>query len=219
MLEQPVYALGALAEVRDLVHANAWALIASAGGPPSGGGSEPPVISHLPVLLDPDESDATILTHLPREDADLHRLGERDVVIVVEGPNNYISPSWYSDAGDGPYVPTWNYTVAHLHGRPEVFDDADTYRVLELTVEHFEKDRPAPWRLDSVDEYAHSIAPYAVGFRLRPTRIASKGKLSQDKPAEVIERVIDALESDLVHANPPLARLMRDSRAADRSAS
>ncbi|GAA1579173.1 FMN-binding negative transcriptional regulator [Kribbella sancticallisti] len=210
MLEQPVYALGPPAAVRNLVHANAWALLASANG------SEPPVISHLPVLLDPDESDATVLGHLPRADADLHRLGERDVVIVVEGPNNYISPSWYQD---GPYVPTWNYAVAHLHGRPEVFGDTDTYRVLELTVEHFESARETPWRLDSVDDFAHSIAPYAVGFRLRPTRVASKGKLSQDKPAAVVERVVDALDRDPVHANRRLAQLMRDWLAINRSAS
>ena len=205
MLEQPIYALGPTSDVRALVHDNAWATIVSANG------DDAPVVSHFPVLLDPEADDATVLGHLPTEDAELHRLGEREVVLVVEGPNGYISPSWYHG---GDYVPTWNYVVVHLHGQPELLDAAGTYRVLEMTVEHFETSRPDPWQLSSVDDYAHSIAPWAIGFRLRPTRIASKGKLSQDKPTEVIERVIDALQHDPVHGNAALAATMRRKHPA-----
>lgn len=199
MLEQSVYAVGD-DEVRRLVAARGWATIVS--------GRPQPVVSHLPVVLDADVPDGlTLLGHLARTDAQAHELGRHDVVVVVEGPDGYVSPTFYEA---GPYVPTWNFVVAHLHGRPEVLDEHETWTVLERTVAHFEAARPVPWRLGGVDEYARSIAPYTTGFRLTPTRVVGKAKLSQDKPAEVIDRVIRALEHDPVHARPELAAAMAE---------
>ena len=70
---------------------------------------------------------------------------------VVQGAHGYVTPGWYVG---GPYVPTWNYVVAHLFGRPQVLDAEATYEVLERTVDHFEGARAEPWRLGSVAAYA-----------------------------------------------------------------
>ena len=213
MLEQPVYAVPD-EDVRDLIISRGWALLVS-GGPA-------PVVSHLPIVLAPPTPDSpeqlTVLGHLARADAELHELGQHDVVLVVEGPDGYVSPSFYAA---GPYVPTWNFVVAHLHGRPELLDAEETWDVLVRTVEHFEDQRAEPWQLDTVTDFARSIAPYTCGFRLTPTRTVGKAKLSQDKPAEVVGRVIEALDDDAVHGNPALAAAMRvhaarGSRAAAR---
>ncbi|MFI1093334.1 FMN-binding negative transcriptional regulator [Streptomyces sp. NPDC020917] len=202
MLEQPIYALTDPVRLRELVASHGWATLVSATG--RGG----PVVSHLPVIPDPegDADDLTILGHLARADAELHELGDHDVVVIVEGPNGYMSPSTYRA---GPYVPTWNFVVAHLHGRPDVLDAERTYRVLERTVEQFEAGRPEPWRLGTVEDYAREIAPYTTGFRLRPARVAGKHKLSQDKPYEVATRAADALDGDGPHGNRALAAAMR----------
>lgn len=184
---------------RALVADRGWATLIS-GGPT-------PVVSHLPIVLaNDDPNDLAVLGHLARADAELHELGRHEVVLVVEGPDGYISPTFYAA---GTYVPTWNFVVAHLHGTPELVDADATWTILERTVEKFESDRPEPWRLDTVEEYARSIAPYTTGFRLSPSRIVSKAKLNQDKPAEIVERVVVALESDEVHGNQALARAMR----------
>jgi transcriptional regulator len=106
-------------------------------------------------------------------------------------------------------VPTWNFVVAHLHGRPEVLDADGTWQVLERTVAHFEAGRPEPWRLDGVLDFAHGLAPYATGFRLRPSRVVGKHKLSQDKPREVARRVVEALARGGADGNPELAAAMR----------
>lgn len=201
MLEQPVYA-AAEGDVRDLVRTRGWALLVT--------GTPAPVVSHLPIVLEPTTSGApgelTVLGHVARADAELHELGQHDVVLVVEGPDGYVSPSFYAAT---PYVPTWNFVVAHLHGRPELLDAEETWDVLVRTVDHFEAARPEPWRLDGVTDYARSIAPYTTGFRLTPTRVVGKAKLSQDKPSAIVDRVIDALDSDAVHGNPALADAMR----------
>ncbi|WP_052396923.1 FMN-binding negative transcriptional regulator [Streptomyces sp. NRRL F-5123] len=196
MLEQPIYALNDPVRLRELVAGHGWATLVSATG-------RGPVVSHLPVVPDRDGQDGegegasggglTIVGHLAAADAELHELGAHDVVVIVEGPHGYISPGHYRA---GPYVPTWNFVVAHLHGRPEVLDAAGTWRVLERTVAHFEADRPEPWTLDGVLDYAHGLAPHVTGFRLRPTRVVGKHKLSQDKPYEVARRVVAGLSGE-----------------------
>lgn len=195
MLQHDVYALTDPDQVRALVADHGWArLISCRDGIP--------LVSHLPVIPDP-AGGLSVLGHLARADAELHGLGEHEIVLVIEGPNGYVSPSVYRG---GPYVPTWDFVVAHLYGQPSVLDAEQTYRVLELTVEHFERNRSQPWRLDTVDDYARSIAPYTSGFRLVPSRFIAKQKLSQDKPDTVIRRVIDSFAGDGIDHNPALAR-------------
>jgi transcriptional regulator len=203
MLEQKLYERNDTDFIRSLIHGRGWAKLVSAV-PGSG-----PVVTHLPVILAPGLGDATVLGHLAREDAELHELGRHESVIVFEGPHGYISPSFYKD---GPFVPTWNFVVAHLHGTPEILDAEQAYETLRATVDHFEAQRPEPWSLDTVEQYAQRIAPGVTAFRLSPTRIVGKAKLSQDKPEEIVERVIQALGDDGdVHGNPELADAMRSA--------
>ncbi|UWE10898.1 FMN-binding negative transcriptional regulator [Actinacidiphila bryophytorum] len=203
MLEQPIYALTEPARLRELLAGHGWATLVSA--PDTGGG---PVVSHLPVIPDPQggADGLAVLGHLAKADAEMHQLGAHDVVVIVQGPGGYVSPSHYRA---GPYVPTWNFVVVHLHGRPTVLDGEQTYQVLQRTVEHFEAGKAEPWRLETVEDYAREIAPYTTGFRLRPTRVVGKHKLSQDKPHEVALRVADALAADGPNGNKALAAAMR----------
>ncbi|MFA9444606.1 FMN-binding negative transcriptional regulator [Egicoccus sp. AB-alg6-2] len=200
MLEQPLYEVRDLAQLREIVRGNAWAMLVT------GAGSSGPVVSHLPVLLEEGRDDLSVVSHVARDDAALHELGQHDVALVFQGPNGYVSPSFYEAA---PYVPTWNFVVLHLHGRPELLDAEATYDVLDATVEHFESQRAEPWRLDRVTEYARRIAVHTVGFRMTPHRVVGKAKLSQDKEPAIVDRVIAALDEDPHHANPVLADVMR----------
>ncbi len=193
------------ADVRQLIADHPWAELISSS--PDDGGDL--VVSHLPILQDPDTAEPVVLGHLAAEDARIHQLGDRRVVLVVQGPHGYISPTWYQD---GPFVPTWNFAVAHLHGVPEVLDATETFRILDATCERMEAERGSGWKLSGVQEYADRIAPYTTGFRLVPDRIVGKSKMSQDKPPEIVDRVIAALQTDQVHGNQPLARQMRTAR-------
>jgi transcriptional regulator len=186
MLEQDMYKLD---DPRALIAAYGWALLVSDGGP---------VVSHLPVIPDPASEGPAVIGHLARTDAELHRLGERRVVIVVQGPHGYISPTLYQA---GPYVPTWNFVTVHLHGTPELLGPDETYQALSDTVDHFEAG--GGFKLADVAGYAHRLAPAVTAFRLVPDRVVGKAKLSQDKPAEIVERVIDGLD------DPALAAAMR----------
>ncbi|MEV7421203.1 FMN-binding negative transcriptional regulator [Streptomyces sp. NPDC091212] len=209
MLRQEIFEITDPERIRDLIRTHSWATLIS--HVPDRG----MVVSHLPVLVEaggPDggSGDTLVLAgHLARTDADEHQLGAHDVVVVFQGPHGYISPVWYEET---PHVPTWNFVVAHVHGRPEILGPERTYEVLTDTVDHFEDRFPEPWRLERVDAYAHRIAAAVTGFTLTAARVTAKAKLSQDEREEVVHRVADALTTDQPHAHPELARAMRDSR-------
>jgi transcriptional regulator len=139
-----------------------------------------------------------------------------ELLVIVQGPHGYISPGWY-DAN--PAVPTWNFVVAHLYGTPELLTDEENLGVLEKLVDHFEDRLPEPCRMNQTlenAEYAARIASGTVGFRLKVTRLIAKNKMSQNKPAAIVDRILTELEGDGPYASPALAAEMH--RVHDRLA-
>jgi transcriptional regulator len=172
------------------------------------------VVSHYPVILDEESEEIVLLGHVGRPDDLLHELGRHELVVIIQGPHGYISPGWY-DAG--PAVPTWNFVTAHLYGTPELLSDGENLRVLDQLVDHFEQRMPEPRRMNGTPanaDYAARTAAGAAGYRLRVTRLVAKDKMSQNRPAETIDRIITELEGDGPYASTALAAELR--RANDR---
>jgi transcriptional regulator len=206
MRSNPDYDLDDEAVVRQLIKDNPLATMIT-------NGSAGLVASHIPLVIEDGHEGLTIVTHLGRPDEERHELGDHEVVIVVQGPNGYISPSWYNDGG--PAVPTWNFATAHLYGVPEPLDADENFQALVDLVDHFESQTEAPRRLlaDPQDaDYAKRIHHGTAGFRLRVTRFEAKLKHSQDKPAAVVDTILDRLDGVGPYANAALADAMRRSR-------
>ena len=70
------------------------------------------------------------------------------------------------------------------------------------------------WERPNDDAFVRRLAAGTVGFRLTPTRVVAKRKLSQSKDAATVENVIAELQSDGVYANPALADEMRRAQDA-----
>ena len=198
-------------EVRRLIGENGWATLVASGG-------NGLLATHLPCLLDPvhDGSgldDLVVLAHVARADPIARYLesGDEDILLVFEGPNGYVSPTWY---GEMPHVGTWNYSAVHVYGPAEVLEGEEGFRVLELTQRSFESPFENPFDFESVLDYARKIAKATLPFRVRARRVEAKAKLSQDKPEEVQERVVRALERDGPYQNRALAREMRRAQEA-----
>jgi transcriptional regulator len=184
--------------VRDLIAENPWATIVS-----SHEGSL--VASHYPILLDDRDAGLAIVTHVGRPDEKVHGFGSGEILVIVAGPHGYISPSWYSEQGTP--VPTWNFSVAHCYGVPEILDADENLRVLTRLVDHFEQhvDRPVP--LDQ--QFGAQLARGTVGIRLAITRFVCKVKMSQDKDQRSREQVLDALRGPGYYGNAALAADMQ----------
>lgn len=209
MRQNPSFTLADVPEIRRVIEANPWATIISAA-------DEGLVASHYAVLLDAARDDLTVVGHVGRPDDLIHGMGTRELLIVFQGPHGYISPGWY---GDVPAVPTWNYTAVHLAGVPEILTAEENLVVLDRLVERFESRMPEPrrmWERPNEPAYVERLAAGTVGFRLTPTRVVAKRKLSQNKSPETIETVIAALTDDGPYTNPALAAEMRRAQDARR---
>lgn len=200
MLEQECFQITDPRRIRELIADNPWATLVSAT-------AEGLQISHLPIVL-ADGPRPAVIGHLPRTDGAVHGLGEHEVALIIQGPHGYLSPSWYQET---PHVPTWNFVVAHLYGRPQLLDGPATFQVLSDTVDHLEARLPSPWKLEHVASYADRIAAATVGFRLEPRRIVAKAKLSQDESADLVSRSVKMLRAEHPYQQPDLAEAMQRS--------
>lgn len=209
MRQNPSFAMTDPTELRRVIQGSPWATLVS---DPDGG----LVASHYVVLLDDQRDDLTVVGHVGRPDDLIHGLGERELLIAFQGPHGYISPGWY---GDVAAVPTWNFVSVHLSGVPEILSAEENLRVLERMVDLFENRMPDPrgmWTLPNDEAFVQRLAAGTVGFRLTPTKVVAKRKLSQNKPDEVVETIIAELDGAGAYANPTLAAEMRRAQEARR---
>ena len=96
--------------------------------------------------------------------------------------------------------------------------------MLERLVARFESGMPQPrlmWEPPERPDYVDAARARHVGFRLTPTQVVAKRKLSQNKSADVVETIIAELERRRTVREPALAgrdaaRARRQRRAVTR---
>lgn len=155
------------------------------------------VATMLPFIYVPDAGEHGALHgHLARNNPQWKLPAQGESLVIVRGPDAYISPSWYaSKAEHGRVVPTWNYVTAHVYGRLIVHDDAEWTEdlVRRLTAKH-EAYITHPWSVDDApQEFIAGQLRAIVGVELAISRIEAKAKLSQNRPAADVEGVVSGL--------------------------
>ena len=124
--------------------------------------------------------------------------GAGEALAIFDGPDAYVSPSWYEEKRlTGRVVPTWNYVTVQAHGTISTIHDPDWLipHVGRLVARH-EAGRPEPWALaDAPEDYVRTQARAIVGLELRIARVEAKAKLTQNRSVEDIEGAIDGLSA------------------------
>jgi transcriptional regulator len=153
--------------------------------------------SHLPFLIADDRK--RLLCHLARQNSQWQQLAGQQVLVTFQGPHDYISPSWYQNAG----VPTWNYQAVHVYGSCRVFDAADELAtVVEALSDRYESSFESPWE----PQYRHAMLKAIIGVEIEIEEIQCKYKLSQNRPAKDQRGVIEKLDE---LGSEPLLQAMR----------
>lgn len=141
----------------------------------------------------------SLLGHVARKNDHWRLRPVGESLVIVHGPEGYISPGWYASKREhGKVVPTWNYLTAHIHGDLVVHDDPAWLEglVRRLTDRH-ESQRPEPWSVDDAPRnYIESQLRAIVGVELRITRVEAKAKLGQNRSSADIDGVIAGLRAD-----------------------
>lgn len=146
------------------------------------------LVNHIPFLLDTDRGPhGTLVGHVARANPVWRALTAAATVAVFQGPEAYISPSWYpSKPVHGKVVPTWNYAVVHAHGTARVFDDRAQLLALvaRLTALH-EAPQAQPWQVtDAPADYIDTLLGAIVGIEITVQRWVGKWKVSQNRTLE-----------------------------------
>ena len=175
----------------------------------------------LPLLYDKPASRpgtgelGSLVGHVARANPQWREEAIGEAMVIVRGPDGYISPSWYpSKQEHGRVVPTWNYVTAHIHGRLVIHDDPEWVGglVRRLTDVH-EGNRAAPWSVDDApEEFIAAQLRAIVGVEIVISRIEAKYKLSQNRPEIDFTGVLKGLD-ETGHA--PLAEAMRKTGRTD----
>lgn len=151
----------------------------------------------LPFVYDPSVGEhGALLGHLARNNPQWSEPALGESLVIVQGPDAYISPAWYaSKAEHGRVVPTWNYSTAHVYGNLVIHDDPEwlgslVRRLTELHEAPFDR----PWSVDDAPErFIAGQLRAIVGVELLITRVEGKLKLSQNRPEADIDGVVAGL--------------------------
>jgi transcriptional regulator len=153
----------------------------------------------LPFIHDPDRGRrGALLGHVARNNDQWRRPAIGEALVIVRGPDAYVSPTWYaSTAEHGRVVPTWNYITAHVYGNLIVHDDVAWLAALvrRLTEKH-ESGKTPRWSVDDAPgSYISGQLRAIVGLEIAITRVEAKWKLSQNRSAADAEGVVTALQA------------------------
>jgi transcriptional regulator len=140
-------------------------------------------ITHIPVLLDRAKGPyGTIYGHISRNNAQQQALdGNAAAVIVFQGPESYISPTWYEKAQA---VPTWNFAIVHASGRLKpITDPKALHELLANLIHKFEGRYPqSTYDFSKLpDNYVYPMVGAIIGFEMQIEEIEGKCKLGQDR--------------------------------------
>lgn len=171
------------------------------------------VANHVPFFLDLSQGGHdTLVGHVARANTVWRQLGSGAAsVVMFQGPQAYITPGWYPGKSEhGKVVPTWNYTVAHVHGMARAVDDAGwIMAMLQQLTQAQEGTRARPWQLqDAPAGYIEALVQGIVGIAIPISRIEGKLKASQDEDLADRHGTVRGLRSDAQPGSAAMASLV-----------
>lgn len=175
----------------ELIRAHPLGLLVTSG--PDG-----PIANPIPFLLDEATGPrGTLLAHLSRANDQWRGLDGASALVVFQGAQAYITPSWYETKREtGKVVPTWNYAMVQARGIARLIEDRDWLRnqVERLTARH-EASEAQPWRVDDAPPaFVAAQLKGIVGVTVEITSLAGKWKVSQNRPEADRQGVREGLE-------------------------
>ena len=169
-------------------------------------------INHLPLMLSEDKT--KLYGHIAKMNplTKVASSSNASVTAIFNGPNAYVTPSWYpSKQESGKVVPTWNYAAVHAQGTIKLIEDPQWLRshVSQMTNIH-EPTYESTWKLDDApEEYVQTMLKAIIGIEIDIKSLVGKFKLSQNRPAEDYEAVVDQLSKSPKEALQEMLQYMR----------
>ncbi len=170
---------------------------------------EKPIATHLMVEAVEQDGGLTIYGHMARANPQWRSFGDRDALVIVQGPHTYVSATWYNHVN----ASTWDYMIVHAYGRPREVQGDELYSLLSRLVVKHEPD--TSYRLETLPEHFVSTNLKALfAFAMPVTRLEAAYKLSQNRDDEDYANIIIELEKREDANSRQIAKAMRVERPA-----
>ncbi|MGE7907188.1 FMN-binding negative transcriptional regulator [Peribacillus sp. NPDC094092] len=165
-----------------------------------------PIATHLPLGLNKKGGDYYITGHMAYGNRQWRTFETcEDVLVMFQGPNAYISSSWYGHEE----VPTWNYQAVHVYGKASILEKDELIEELTIMLEKYEGNRENSVLWDKLSpDLLESELKGIVGFKLKVTDIQAAYKLSQNRNAMDYTNIIDKLQNEGNPNSEQMAELM-----------
>ena len=142
--------------------------------------------THIPFLVSDDKQ--KLFGHFARHNPQGKDIDGQEVMVTLEGPHGYISPSWYLNPG----VPTWNYQAVHIYGICKILPELTAVKtIVDRLSNKYEEAFETYWELD----YNAGMLKHIVAFEIEITNIQCKYKLSQNRSEQDRENMITHLQN------------------------
>lgn len=153
-----------------------------------------PVATQIPLFLENENSKQFLRGHMMRN-TDHHKamLKNENVLAVFNGPNCYVSATWYKEPHQ---ASTWNYMSVYIHGRISFCDEAALKKILRKTSLHFENGKlESSTVFDNLpDRYLMPLMNAIVAFEIEVESVENVFKLSQNRDRESYMNIINKLK-------------------------
>lgn len=175
--------------IKKLIDQNAFATVLSFPQ------DQPVFINHLPVIFSTISGEEHIIIgHMAKMNPQWKHFKENpQATIIFQGPHTYVTPTWYKSGRD---VPTWNYAVAHVHGKMELVESFEgQIATLNQISDHFEKFQAQPWKFELPADLKNEkmLIAAIISFKFHVEKIEAKFKMSQNRPEMDRQGVIEGL--------------------------
>ena len=166
-----------------------------------------PIATHLPFGLSKKEDDYYITGHMAYGNPQWKTFEQgEDVLVMFQGPNAYISSSWYGHEE----VPTWNYQAVHVYGKASVLEKDELIEDLTLMLEKYEENRENPVLWDKLSpHFLENQLKGIVGFKIKVREIQAAYKLSQNRNETDYKNIIDQLQNEGNPNSEEMAEVMK----------
>lgn len=166
--------------------------------------------THCMMMLNGTPDNFYIETHISRANPQAKILQDGDEVLLdFLGAHSYISSGWYAQEN----VSTWNYEAVQIRGNIVLMDDFELYSHLEKLTSKYESVQKCPFLVENMrPEFVQKEMKGAFGFKVIPTEIFIKQKLSQNRDDADFQNIISELSQKPDEYSRKIAEEMRKLR-------
>jgi transcriptional regulator len=162
------------------------------------------------IQTTPESENFVLETHVSKANPIAKILKDGDPVLCdFLGAHTYISSSWYNHLN----VSTWNYEAVQIYGTIAFMTQEELFQHLSRLTDNYESAQKCPVTSQKMGRsFIEKEMKGASGYKIMPTEVAIKQKMSQNRDDANFKSIIEHLDHSKDQMDLAVARKMKELR-------